>query len=79
MIAINTNIMAPGLAEEAHWQKSSYSTQEGGSCVELARHTRVHGRVGVRDSKEKAGPALAFTPEAWSSFVNLVSGPEARA
>ena len=48
------------------WFKSSYSGDNGGDCVEVAS---APGRVHVRDSKEPEGPALAFTPEAWTAFV----------
>ncbi|SEN46600.1 DUF397 domain-containing protein [Actinacidiphila rubida] len=48
------------------WRKSSYSGDNGGQCVEIAT---CPGTVHVRDSKDPAGPALAFTPDAWSAFV----------
>ncbi|MER7751360.1 DUF397 domain-containing protein [Kitasatospora sp. NPDC097643] len=39
---------------------------DGGECVEVAPSpTAVH----VRDSKDKTGPTLSFSPEAWSAFV----------
>lgn len=48
------------------WHKSSYSNDEGGACVEVATcPTTVH----VRDSKDAAGPQLAFAPAEWASFV----------
>lgn len=40
----------------SHWRKSSYSGEEGGSCVEL--NTLVQGLV--RDSKNPTGPVLSF-------------------
>jgi hypothetical protein len=48
------------------WHKSSHSNTEGGNCVEVAT---CPGTVHVRDSKDKSGPQLAFTPQAWSAFV----------
>ncbi|MFF8813100.1 DUF397 domain-containing protein [Streptomyces pactum] len=48
------------------WRKSSYSDGSGGNCVEMAA---CPGTVHVRDSKDKAGPRLTFTPEAWAAFV----------
>ncbi|MEQ4305159.1 DUF397 domain-containing protein [Plantactinospora sp. B6F1] len=51
----------------AEWFKSSRSSGNGGACVEVARN--LPGVVGVRDSKDPAGPALAFGPAAWRSFV----------
>ena len=44
------------------WRKSSYSGGGGTSnCVEVA--------FGVRDSKNKSGPSLTFSPTAWRTFV----------
>lgn len=53
----------------AAWRKSSYSGGAG-NCVEIAGN--LPGAVGVRDSKDPAGPALAFTPRAWRAFVAKV-------
>jgi len=54
----------------AVWIKSSRSSGNGGNCVEVARN--LPGVVGVRDSKDPAGPALGFDPAAWRSFVHDV-------
>ncbi|MET9759161.1 DUF397 domain-containing protein [Streptomyces sp. NPDC006372] len=51
---------------EAAWIRSSYSTGNGGECVEVAA---APGAVLVRDSKQPAAARLAFNPEAWSGFV----------
>ncbi|WP_018722962.1 DUF397 domain-containing protein [Salinispora fenicalii] len=51
----------------ARWRKSSKSGNNGGSCVEVADN--LPGVVGVRDSKDPAGPALVFGPAAWRAFV----------
>ncbi|MQY18104.1 DUF397 domain-containing protein [Nocardia macrotermitis] len=51
------------------WFKSSYS-QAGGDCVEVAQ--LATGAVGVRDSKNPAGPALVFTPAEWDAFTDGV-------
>ncbi|MET8704109.1 DUF397 domain-containing protein [Kitasatospora sp. NPDC058032] len=50
------------------WFKSSYSGGEGGDCVEVAE---TAGSVLVRDSKDKSGPRLGFSPAAWKSFVEF--------
>nr|MDT0657609.1 DUF397 domain-containing protein [Micromonospora sp. DSM 115978] len=44
------------------------SSRSGGSgeCVEVAA---VPGVVRVRDSKDPAGPVLAFSPTAWRAFA----------
>ncbi|AVT37430.1 DUF397 domain-containing protein [Plantactinospora sp. BB1] len=54
----------------AFWRKSSRSNGHGGECVEVAGN--LPGVVGVRDSKDPAGPVLAFGPPAWRSFVRTL-------
>jgi hypothetical protein len=54
----------------AQWAKSSYSGDNGGACVEVARN--LPGRVAVRDSKDPGGPALAFGRAEWVSFLDLL-------
>ncbi|MFR9726214.1 DUF397 domain-containing protein [Streptomyces sp. MS19] len=49
------------------WRKSSYSSNNGGNCVEVAEG--VPGVVPVRDSKVVQGPVLAFPVETWRAFV----------
>ncbi|GAB0105965.1 DUF397 domain-containing protein [Nocardia sp. JMUB6875] len=51
------------------WFKSTYS-QGGSDCVEVAYLDG--GEVGVRDSKNPAGPALIFAAGEWESFVSRV-------
>ncbi|GAA2238396.1 DUF397 domain-containing protein [Kitasatospora cystarginea] len=48
------------------WVKSSHSGGEGGECIEVAAASAV---VHVRDSKDREGPRLTFTPEAWAAFA----------
>ncbi|MFI5720487.1 DUF397 domain-containing protein [Nocardia sp. NPDC051750] len=56
----------------APWFKSSRS-QGQRDCVEVA--FLGSGTVGVRDSKDPTGPALAFGPAEWDGFVAaLTSG-----
>lgn len=54
----------------AKWFKS---TRSGASknCVEVAFVAK--GSVGVRDSKQPTGPALVFTSDEWSAFVDAAS------
>ncbi|MEV7773086.1 DUF397 domain-containing protein [Kitasatospora sp. NPDC086791] len=58
---------------ELSWFKSSYSTNEGAECVEVAE---TPGVVHVRDSKDKSGPQLAFEPAAWEAFVTFAATAE---
>ncbi|MFJ4792339.1 DUF397 domain-containing protein [Kitasatospora purpeofusca] len=55
-----------GECVEVGWRKSTHSGDEGGACVEVAETTAA---VLVRDSKDKSGPHLTFTPAAWEAFV----------
>ncbi|MGW7197074.1 DUF397 domain-containing protein [Streptomyces chryseus] len=48
------------------WFKSTYSSGEGGDCVEVAA---CPGTVHVRDSKVPRGPQLALAPAAFAAFV----------
>jgi len=50
-----------------NWRKASYSTTNGGGCVEVA--TSLPGIIAVRDSKDPDGPALIFTPAEWRAFT----------
>jgi hypothetical protein len=51
------------------WVTSSYSGGSSGNCVEVADHG---SRVLVRDTKDRAGVMLRFTPEAWRRFADQV-------
>jgi hypothetical protein len=53
----------------AMWRTSSYSGGSGGDCVEVRDDT---GRLLVRDTKDRTGPVLLFTPEAWQRFADRV-------
>lgn len=53
----------------AVWRKSSYTTSNGGDCVELAS---VPGTVAVRDSKDPDGPRLVFDRRAFAKFLTHI-------
>jgi Domain of unknown function (DUF397) len=50
------------------WRKSSYSGGEG-NCVAAAGHGN---RVLVRDTQDRTGPVLRFSPAAWRVFADRV-------
>ena len=56
---------------KARWRKSIHSGD--GECVEVAL---VEDAVGVRDSKNPAGPSLVFTTGEWSAFIKGVKSGE---
>jgi hypothetical protein len=53
------------------WRKSTLSYTNG--CVEVAF---VDDRVLVRDSKDRNGPVLIFTPFEWKAFLGGVRAGE---
>jgi Domain of unknown function (DUF397) len=53
------------------WRASSYSGANGGQCIEVAGH-HDGKRVLVRDTKNRAGVMLRFSPQAWRRFVGQV-------
>ncbi|MET8120160.1 DUF397 domain-containing protein [Micromonospora sp. NPDC005189] len=56
----------------AVWRTSSRSNDQG-LCVEVADNlVDVHGLVGVRDSKDQAGPTLAVSPPGWTAFIGAI-------
>lgn len=50
----------------ATWRKSTRSNGSG-ECVEMAAD--LDGLVGLRDSKDRSGPVLTFSPARWAAFV----------
>ncbi|MGA5443701.1 DUF397 domain-containing protein [Streptomyces griseoincarnatus] len=52
------------------WTKSSYSTDEGPDCVEIAA---TPANILVRDSKTPHGPRLTLTPTTWAAFLPYAS------
>lgn len=50
------------------WRKSTYSTGDGGQCVEVASD----GMVMVRDTTDREGGTLAFSPAAWEQFLGTI-------
>ncbi|KAB1935152.1 DUF397 domain-containing protein [Micromonospora sp. ALFpr18c] len=53
----------------AQWRKSTKSGGNGGDCVEVADN--LPGVVLVRDTKNRDGGTLSFTPASWRGFVAM--------
>jgi hypothetical protein len=51
----------------AAWRKSSRSGSNG--CVEIAF---LDGRIAVRNSRDRGGPVLLFSPKEWEAFLARV-------
>lgn len=56
------------------WRKSSYSSGQGGNCVEVAE--LAGGGRAVRDSKHPTGPVLTVIPGQWAMFTAGVRSGE---
>ncbi|GAA2637590.1 DUF397 domain-containing protein [Streptomyces axinellae] len=52
------------------WRKSTYSSNNGGNCLEVADD--FVGAVPVRDSKVSEGAVLLVPAGAWSAFIATV-------
>ncbi|MGH3950943.1 MAG: DUF397 domain-containing protein [Pseudonocardiaceae bacterium] len=63
----------PDLSRAA-WRKSSYSTSNGGACVEVAN--APDGGRWLRDTKDRSRPAHYFTAAEWDAFVRGVKDGE---
>lgn len=57
------------MTEAPAWRTSSYTGSGGGNCVEAGA---VRDALVVRDTKDRGGPVLAFTPETWRAFAARV-------
>jgi Domain of unknown function (DUF397) len=50
------------------WRKSSYSSANGGACVEVATTDAVL----VRDTTDRGGFTLSVPAAAWTAFLTTV-------
>lgn len=57
------------MSSDLSWRKSSYSGGSGGNCVEVADDA---SHVLVRDTQDRTGPMLTFSPRSWQRFVGQV-------
>lgn len=48
------------------WRKSTYSSANGGQCLETAAG---QGAVRVRDTADREGVTLSFQADAWKEFT----------
>jgi hypothetical protein len=48
------------------WRKSSYSTNGGATCIEVAE---ASSGVAVRDTTDRAGNVLVVSADAWQEFT----------
>ena len=55
------------------WVKSSLSFSNG-NCIEVA--SLPHGEVGIRNSRDREGEVLQFTPDEWNAFIGGVRNEE---
>ncbi|MEU6018348.1 DUF397 domain-containing protein [Streptomyces sp. NPDC047515] len=53
------------------WSKSSYSSGEGGACLEIATAGQA---VLIRDSKDTTLPHLTLDRAGWAHFVRYAAG-----
>ncbi|MFF0201799.1 DUF397 domain-containing protein [Streptomyces sp. NPDC005017] len=60
---MNVDVDEPGA-----WRKSSYSSGEGGQCVEVATLPHV---IHVRDSKDISRTAIPVAAVAWTAFLGF--------
>ena len=51
------------------WRKSSYSGNGGGDCIEVGHS---HDKIVVRDTKDRTGATLGFSPDVWITFTGRV-------
>jgi hypothetical protein len=54
---------------EPRWRTASYSTGNGGACVEIADGTPV---VLVRDTKDRGGAVLSIPADVWRTFTATI-------
>jgi hypothetical protein len=55
-------------ADLTNWRKSTYSSNGGASCVEVASTDKIL----VRDTTDRSGPTLSFSMASWKAFTAKV-------
>ena len=56
-------------ASAPRWRTSSYSGANGGERVEVGQDQDL---IAIRDTKDRTGPMLRFTPQTWRRFAQQV-------
>ncbi|MEW2120516.1 DUF397 domain-containing protein [Streptomyces sp. NPDC005474] len=69
---MSTHFDARKAVPNAAWFKSSYSSEAGGNCIEVAPLPSAH--VALRDSKVLDGPVLVLSLTAFTTVTNYVKG-----
>ena len=69
----SNTVRSPRETPGSPWVKSSLSYANG-NCVEVT--SLPGGKIGVRNSKDSAGPVLRFTPDEWRAFLAGVRNGE---
>ncbi|WP_078897495.1 DUF397 domain-containing protein [Streptomyces rimosus] len=55
------------------WAKSSYSSQDGGNCLEWSPASAIaSGAIPIRDSKAPSGPILTFSTRSFAEFITSI-------
>ncbi|MFD9863552.1 DUF397 domain-containing protein [Streptomyces alboflavus] len=54
------------MSADLQWFRSTYSSEQGGECVEVARAAAT---IHIRDSKNPTGPILHLHPATWTAFL----------
>ncbi len=57
------------LSRVSGWRKATYSSGNGGNCIEAGNAGRA---IAIRDSKDPNGPKIGFTPETWAAFTRAL-------
>ncbi len=61
-----TGAPSPHTSVDLSWFKSSYSSDQGGACIEVAATPQL---IHIRDSKTPQGPTLTLSAGAWAAFL----------
>ncbi|KUF19730.1 DUF397 domain-containing protein [Streptomyces silvensis] len=62
------------MSTDLQWFKSTYSSEQGGECLELAPSLNPAGNltIHIRDSKSPQGPTLHIAQATWTTFLTAL-------